>query len=192
MDETDDRDVATGENLVDVGERVRAGLRIEKVRTGQVAQPVAERDQPAHRSDVARRERHPGVAGTELRGGEVENHVVRADRDDRPVDLVEAAQQLDLDLLARVVALDAGGDDEQPVGADQRREHARAARERRRDERAADAPEAHANPIVHPDRRGELARQPRAGATRRGGAAPSSSASIGAAKMSNVSDADTG
>ena len=29
------------------------------------------------------------------------------------------AQQLDLDLLAGVVALDAGGDDEQPVSADQ-------------------------------------------------------------------------
>jgi hypothetical protein len=40
-----------------------------------------------------------GVAGAQLRGGEVEDHVVRADRDDRPLDLGEAPEQLDLDLL---------------------------------------------------------------------------------------------
>ena len=44
---------------------------------------------------------------------------MRADGDDRAGDLVDAAQQLNLDLLARVVALEPGRDDEQPVGTDQ-------------------------------------------------------------------------
>ncbi len=112
MDEPDDRDLATSQDLIDVGQRVRPGLRVEQVRPGQVAEPVAQRNQPAHRSDVARSERHVRVAGAQLRSGEVEDHVVRADRDDRPLDLGEAAQQLDLHLLAGVMALDAGRNDE--------------------------------------------------------------------------------
>ena len=118
---------------------------------------------------------------------------MRADRDDRPLDLVQRAQQLDVDVFAGVVTFDVGGDDEQPVGAHQRRQHAGAAGQRRGDERTADTPEPDPDPVVHPDRRGELAREPRA--ERSAGAwpsTPSSSASSGAAKMSNVSDADTG
>ena len=73
------------------------------------------------------------------------------------------AQQPHVDLGPGVVALEAGRDDEQAVGAHERGEHARAARQRRRDEVAADAPEAHAHPVVHPHRRRELARDPRSG-----------------------------
>ena len=104
-----------------------------------------------------------------------------------------AAQQLDLDLLAGVVALEAGGDDQQAVGAHQRGQHAGAARERRGHERAADPAEPHPHPVVHAHRRGELAGQRAPGpAGARRGAAPSSAASSGAAKMSKVSAADTG
>ena len=67
-------------------------------------------------------------------------------------------------VLARVVALEPGGHDEQAVGAHERGEHAGAARQRRRHELAADAAEPHAHPVVHAHRRGELAREPRAGA----------------------------
>ena len=54
----------------------------------------------------------------------------------------------------------AGRDDEQPVGAHQRGQHAGAARQRRGHDRAADAAEAHAHPVVHAHHRVELAGQP--------------------------------
>ena len=134
-----------------------------------MAEPVAQRHEPAERPDVRGRERHAGVDGAQLGGGEVEHEVVRADRDDRAVDLADAAQQRDLDLLARVVALQPGGHDEQPVGAHERREHARAARQRRGDELASDAAEPDAHPVVHAHRRGVLAREAGAGAGALGG-----------------------
>ena len=106
----------------------------------------------------------PGIGGAQRGRREVEHEVVGADRDDRAVDLAHAAQERDVDLLAGVVALEPGGHDEQAVGAHERGEHAGAARQRRGHELAADPPESHAHPVVHAHRRGELARQPRAGA----------------------------
>ena len=95
-------------------------------------------------------------------------------------------------LLARVVALQLGGNDEQPVGADERGEHAGAAGERRGDEPAADPAEPDPHPVVHAHRRSELAREPGGATGASGGGAPSSRASSGAAKMSKVSAAETG
>ena len=57
----------------------------------------------------------------------------------------------------------------------------------------ADAAEPDPDPVVGADHRDELARQPRPGLRAAGSAtAPSRSASSGAAKMSKVSDAETG
>ena len=113
-----------------------------------------------------------GSSRAQRRGGEVEDEVVRADRDDRAVDLVEAAQQLDLDLLARVVALEPGRHDQQAVGADERGQHAGAARQRRGHDLAADPPEPDPDPVVRAERGGQLAGQPGGGrrALARGGA----------------------
>ena len=152
------------EHAVDVGQRVLAAGRVEQVRAGDVAQAVAQRDETSERPDVRGRERHAGIGGAQLGGGEVEDEVVRADGDDRAVDLADPAQQRDVDVLARVVALEPGGHDEQAVRAHERREHAGAARQRRRHELAADASEPDAHPVVHAHRRRELAREPRAGA----------------------------
>ena len=71
---------------------------------------------------------HPGIGGPQRGGREVEHEVMRADRDDRAVDLAHAPQQRDLDLVAGVMALEARRHDEQAVGAHQRGEHAGAAR----------------------------------------------------------------
>ena len=163
MDEADDRDVALAEHAVDVGQGVLAAGGVEEMRAGDVAQAVAQRDEAAERSDVRGCERHAGIGGAQLGGGEVEDEVVRADGDDRAVDLADPAQQRDVDVLARVVTFEAGGHDEQAVRAHERREHAGAARQRRRDELAADASEPDAHPVVHAHRRGELAGEPRPG-----------------------------
>ena len=102
-----------------------------------------------------------GSIDAQLGRREVEHQVVRADHDDRPLDLLQAAQQRDLDLLARVMALHVGRDDEQPVGADQRGQHAGAAGQRRRDQGPADAPEPDPHPVVDADRGRQLAGQSR-------------------------------
>ena len=109
------------------------------------------------------------------------------------VDLVDGAQQRHLDLGAGVVALHLGGDDEQPVGAHQRGEHARAPRQRRWPRARRGRARAARGPS-HP------CRSPRPACGQSGLApsgvpcavAPSSAAITGPAKMSNVSDADTG
>ena len=85
---------------------------------------------------------------------------MRADGHDGPGDLVEAAEQLDLDLLARVMALLAGRHDEQAVRADQRGKHAGAARQRGGDHGPADHAEPDPDPVVHAERGGQLAGQP--------------------------------
>ena len=169
-------------------------VRVEQVRPGEVAEPVAQRDQPAHRSDVARGERHVRVAwrAASTRRGRGSGRASRSRRSSAR-SASRLAQQLDLDLLAGVVALDVGRDDQQPVGANQRgrarRRRAAAARRRASRRRARAAP--------GPSRPSRSSRRACAragpGATGRGVAdTPSSSASSGAAKMSNVSDADTG
>ena len=159
----------------------------------EVAEPVAQRDEAAERADRAADERLRRVAGAQQRRGEVEHRVVRADRDDRALDGVEVAQQPHLDLGAGVVALERGGDDEQPVGAHERGEHAGAARERRGDEPAADAAEPDADPVVGAERGGQPAREPRrARAGGRPARRPRARRAAGRAKMSNVSAAETG
>ena len=69
-------------------------------------------------------------------------------------------EQLDLHLLPGVVALLRGGHRQQPVGAQQRREDARAAGERRDHQPVAHPAEAHPHPVVGSHRGGQLARQP--------------------------------
>ena len=51
------------EDLLDVGQRVLAGGRVEQVRAGQVAQPVAQGRQPAERADVRRGQVTAGSSG---------------------------------------------------------------------------------------------------------------------------------
>ena len=79
---------------IQIRQRVLAGGRVEQVRAGQVAQPVAQRDQPAERPDVRRRQRQQRVGGAQRGGGQVQHQVVRADRDDRALDVGQPAQQL--------------------------------------------------------------------------------------------------
>ena len=124
-----------GSTPVDVGQRVLAGLGVEQMRAGQVAEPVAQRDQPAHRSDVARREGDPGIgasrscdaARSRTRSCEPIATIVRS------ISATPRSSATSTS-VAGVMALDAGGHDEQPVGAHERGEHARrrAAAARRR------------------------------------------------------------
>ena len=139
------------EDPVQVRQRVLAGGRVEQVRAGQVAQPVAQRDQPAQRPDVRRRQGDERVGRAQRRGGDVEDEVVRADRDDRALDVGEPAQQLDPHLLAGVVALHPGRHDQQAVGADQRGQHAGRARQRRGHDVAADPAQPDPDPVVRAD-----------------------------------------
>ena len=94
-----DRDVRGGraEHAVHVRQRVLPRGDVEQVRSGDVAQPVAQRDQPAERADVGGRQRDQRVVRAQRGGGQVEHEVVRADRDDGPRDLVQAAQQFHRD-----------------------------------------------------------------------------------------------
>ncbi len=121
-----------------------------------MAQPVPQRDEAAQGPDVRRREGDARVDGAQGRGGEVEHEVVGPDRDDRAVDLAQSAQQLDPDPLARVMSLHTGRNDEQPVGAHERGQHARAARQRGGDDPVPDPAEPHPDPVVHADRGRQL------------------------------------
>ena len=159
--EPDDVDLAPRHHALDPRQRVLALSGSSRWQPREMAEAVAERDQPAERTDRAGDERLRRVARPQQRGGEVEHRVVRADRDDRALDGVEIAQQPDLDLRAGVVALELGGHDEQAVRAHERREHARAAPQRRRHEPAADAAEPDPDPVVGTERGGEPAREPR-------------------------------
>jgi hypothetical protein len=126
----DHRHVADAGNPVQVGHRVLADGRVQQMRAGQVAEPVAQSHQPAEGADVRRGQGEVRILGAQRRGGQVEDEVVRADGHDRAGDLVEAAQQFDADLLPRVVPLEPGRHDQQPVGANQRGQHAGAAGQR--------------------------------------------------------------
>jgi hypothetical protein len=59
------RDIRRGgaEYPVDVRQCVLPGVRIEQVGPGNVAQAVAQGDEPAERPDVRRRERHHRIVG---------------------------------------------------------------------------------------------------------------------------------
>jgi hypothetical protein len=150
------------QDAVQVGQRVLADGRIQQVGSGQVAQAVAERHQAAERADVARGQRDHGVVGAQRGGGQVQDQVVRADGHDRAGDLVDAAQQLDVHLLPRVVT-QPGRDDQQPVGTHQRGQHPGPARQRGGDRDAAHQPEPDPHPVVQAERGGQLAGQPGAG-----------------------------
>ena len=163
MDQADDADVVPAEDAVEVGQGVLAGVRVQEVGSREVAQSVAQGHQPAEGADVRGRQGDAGVLGAQRGGGEVKDEVVGADGDDRLLDLVRAAQQLDLHLVTGVVAFHPGGHHEQAVGADQRGEHAGAARQRGRDHRPAHLAQPHPHPVVHAERGGQLAGQPRPG-----------------------------
>ena len=77
---------ASAEDPVQVRQRVLAGGGVEQVRARQVAQAVAQRDQATQRPDVRRRQGDERVGRAQGRGGDVEDEVVRADRDDRALD----------------------------------------------------------------------------------------------------------
>jgi hypothetical protein len=163
MDQAHDGYLPLAEHPVDVGQGVLPAGRVEQMRAGDVAQAVAQRHETAEGPDVRGRERHAGVRRAQLGGREIEDEVVRADRHDRAVDLAHAAQEGDVHVLAGVMALEAGGNHQQAIGAHERRQDAGSARQWRRNELGADAPEPDAHPVVHPHRRGELAGDARAG-----------------------------
>ena len=98
----DHRARAGAEHPVEVRQRVLAGGRVQQVRAGEVAQPVAAA-RPGR--PASRRWTTPGVSrgsrSRSARRGQVEHQVVRPDRHDRASDLVQPAQQLDLDLARR-------------------------------------------------------------------------------------------
>ena len=191
-DQPDDADPTALQQPVDVRQGVVARLRVEQVRAGEVAQPVPQGHQAAERAHVGRGEADPRVAGAQRGGGQVEHQVVRPDHHDRPPDLVQPAQQLDLDLLAGLVALGRGGDDEQAVGPHQRGEHARPAGERGRHDPPATWPSRTRTQSSMPSTEASLRARCACVTGRRRGAAPSSAARRGATKMSKVSAADTG
>src|ERR1022692_1566897 len=161
--EPDDGDGALAEHAVEVGQRVLAGGRVQQVGAGQVTQPVAQRYQAPEGADIGGGEGDQRVGCAQMGGSEVEDEVMRADGDDGAGDLVEAAQELDVDLVTRVVAFQAGRHGQEPVGADQRAEQAGAARQRGGYHRAAHHPQAHPYPVIHAERGRELACQPRPG-----------------------------
>ena len=141
----------------------------------------------------AAHERLHRVAGAQQRGGEVEHGIVRADRDDRALDRVEVAQQPHLD-LARPRR---GPRARRARRAARRRARARSGRRRRAAAAWRRARRRRGRAARGSSRRCR-ARRPagaRAGPGARGrstGAAPSSAASSGSAKMSKVSAAETG
>ena len=151
------------EDPVQVRQRVLAGGRVEQMRAGQVAQPVAQRDQPAQRPHVRRRQGEERVGRAQRGGRHVEHQVVRADRDDRALDVGQPAQQLHPDPLAGVVALHPGRHDQEAVRADQRGQHAGRARQGCGHDVAADAAQPDPDPVVGADGRGQLAGQPGGG-----------------------------
>ncbi len=120
VDQPDDGHLRGGgaEHLVHVGHGVLPARRVEQVRSGDVAEPVAQRHEAAEGADVGRRQRHHRIVSPQGGRGKVKHQVVRADRDDRAGDLVEAAQQFHRDRRARVVSFYPGRHDEQPVGSD--------------------------------------------------------------------------
>ncbi len=65
--EPDDRDVAAGEHAVDVGQRVLAGLGVEQMRAGEVAEPVAQRDSPPSDPTFDDASVTPGIGGRAAR-----------------------------------------------------------------------------------------------------------------------------
>ena len=133
------------------------------MRAGQVAQPVAQRDQSAQRPHVRRRQGDQRVGRAQCRRGHVEHQVVRADRDDRALDVGQPAQQLHPDPLAGVVTLHPGRHHQEAVRADQRGQHAGRARQGCRHDVAADAAQPDPDPVVGADGRGQLAGQPGGG-----------------------------
>ena len=151
------------EDPVQVRKRVLAGSRVEQMRAGQVAQPVAQRDQPAQRPHVRRRQGEERVGSAQCRGRHVQHQVVRADRDDRALDVGQPAQQLHPDPLAGMVTLHPGRHHQEAVRADQRGQHAGRARQGCRHDVAADAAQPDPDPVVGADGRGQLAGQPGGG-----------------------------
>jgi hypothetical protein len=95
---------------------------------------------------------------------QIEHEVVGPDGDDRALDLLEPAQQRDLDVLTGMHALRAGRNDDESIRPDERGQHAGTPRQRSGDETAPDPAEPHAHVLVLAHRGGHLARQPRAGA----------------------------
>jgi hypothetical protein len=115
VQESDHSDVSPSQHSIDVGQRVLPAGRVEQMRAGQVAEAVAEGDEPAKRPYVGGGQGDVGVGRPQARRGQIEDEVVRPDGDDGPLDLADSAQQGYLDFLAGMVAFQPGGDDEQAV-----------------------------------------------------------------------------
>ena len=152
MDEPDNRNVVAGKNPIDVRNRVLAAFGIEEMRPRQVAQAVAQRGDATERADIRRREGDPGIASPQHRRCQVEHHVMRADNDDRVLDLVLTPQQADLHLLVGVMTLETGGDEQETVGPHKRSEHAGPTGQGRRHETTPNPAESDSDPVVHPHR----------------------------------------
>src|SRR5699024_4418013 len=85
--EAHDGQLSVGHHLVEVRQRVFPGGRVKQVRTGNMTQPVAQRDQSTERADVGRHQRQRWVCGAQRRGCQVDDQVMRTDGDDRALDL---------------------------------------------------------------------------------------------------------
>ena len=181
------------EHPVHVRQRVLAGSRVEQVRPGDVAQPVAQRDQAAEGPDVGRGERHHRVVRAQRGRRQVEHQVVRPDRDDvsarsrQARGAVRPARKTRRGVLPRRPAPRAARRHGPATSAPRRRAAAASRPVSRRRTRAAPAPS-------RPCRAATRACGPavRWARGRCRGGAPDSSASSGTAKMSKVSAADTG
>ena len=147
-----------GQVPLDVADVVFAGLSSSRCEPARCASPRAERQQAAQAADVGRRQRRARRASRQRVREQIERQVVAADGDDRAADLVEAAQQLDLDLGAGVHPFREARDARQAVGAHHRHDHARAARQRRRHQPLADLAELDPHVLVLAHRRQQLAR----------------------------------
>jgi hypothetical protein len=192
MDQAHDGDVAALQNAIDVGQRVLAAVGVRAGGTRRVwHNPSRTATRPPseptfEEASVTR------VVGRAQRGsGQVEHQVVRADGDDRAVDLPTPRSRSTSTSSPGWWPSRPAGTTSRPVGTHERREHAGArgsgvATSRRH------APEAHAHPVVHAQGRGELARQPRADARAFARRSALQGRQQRAAKISKVRAAETG
>ena len=164
VDEADDRDVALAEDAVDVGQRVLAGLGVEQVRAGEVAEAVAQRDEPAERADVRGGERHAGIArrAARRRRGRGRGRASRSATIVRSISPTPRSSATSTCSPAWWPSRPAGTTS-RPSARTSEVSTPAPRGSGVGDQLAADASEPDAHPVVHAHRRGELAREPRAG-----------------------------
>ncbi len=106
MDQAHHRDLrSVTQEAVDVREGVLTRHRLQQVGPRQMAQSVAHGNQAAEGAHVGRGQADEGIRGPQGGGSDVEDEVVRADRNDGAPDLAQPPEQLHVHQLSGVMTL---------------------------------------------------------------------------------------